>query len=383
MSGERLFNELVARYVVARVRYPQLKPITLAQWMLESGRGTSRLAIEHYNFGGLKWRAEMKPYAAPVLYDAHDGTELYCRFLTPEAFIEGYWAFIARTPYSGWEEHSQSGESFIRFIGPTYCPTAGYVEHVLALLPEAEKLLGTNGGIDTESATPIQPDRAERHFGAIILDPGHGGTKDLPGSSWNNTKSASGVLEKTLTLEWCQALRTELQSQAAASGRTIDVVMTRSSDVNVAGVSRAALALAHNAKLFLSIHFNSNGKSTVGTETYYGAKENGNVNLADDLKFAKAVQEGVLSGYKAANIPHKDRGIKPDTLTYHKKLAVLSDINLGNSNRQDKCRAALLEVDFIPNPEVDKRLVSGPDATENRKAIIRSLAKAILGEMER
>ena len=51
-----------------------------AQWMLESGRATSILARDHYNFGGLKWRKEMVPYATKIKYVAHDGEDFYCKF---------------------------------------------------------------------------------------------------------------------------------------------------------------------------------------------------------------------------------------------------------------------------------------------------------------
>ena len=53
-------NELLARlatvYSGDAIRYPHLKAVTLAQWMLESARGNSQLATRHYNFAGLKWR---------------------------------------------------------------------------------------------------------------------------------------------------------------------------------------------------------------------------------------------------------------------------------------------------------------------------------------
>ena len=35
----------------------------------------------------------------------------------------------------------------------------------------------------------------------VVIDPGHGGTVEVNGSSWNNAISASGVLEKVITLQ--------------------------------------------------------------------------------------------------------------------------------------------------------------------------------------
>ena len=37
--------------------------------------------------------------------------------------------------------------------------------------------------------------------GRIVIDPGHGGTSETGGSSWNNAVSASGVPEKVMTLQ--------------------------------------------------------------------------------------------------------------------------------------------------------------------------------------
>ena len=68
-----LFKDLVDRYMGAGIKYPQLKAITAAQWLLESSRGNSSLSQTHYNFGGLKWRSEMQGYACKVRYTALGG----------------------------------------------------------------------------------------------------------------------------------------------------------------------------------------------------------------------------------------------------------------------------------------------------------------------
>jgi flagellum-specific peptidoglycan hydrolase FlgJ len=137
-----LFKQLAKVYSQKHISYPQLKAVTLAQWALESGWGTSDLATAHFNFGGLKWRPEMKKFAEKVRYEAHDGWDDYCKFASLEKFIEGYWGFLDRAPYEGWKEHSGAAEDFIGFISPIYCPgREGYVEDVLEMLPKAEKLL--------------------------------------------------------------------------------------------------------------------------------------------------------------------------------------------------------------------------------------------------
>ncbi|HRD90841.1 MAG TPA: glucosaminidase domain-containing protein, partial [Accumulibacter sp.] len=179
MSG--LFDELVARYKVATIALPKLKAVTLAQWILESGRGTSGLATKHLNFAGLKWRSEMLGFATPVEFDAHDGLDFYCSFASLDAFIVGYWKFLSRSPYDGWEQRAADGpEAFIRFIGPIYNPAVGvYVAQIIALMAEATERLAK------ATAAPALPPPLPV-AGAplrIVIDPGHGGTVTVGGSS--------------------------------------------------------------------------------------------------------------------------------------------------------------------------------------------------------
>ncbi|MBD2655419.1 N-acetylmuramoyl-L-alanine amidase [Synechocystis sp. FACHB-383] len=136
-----LFNQLVKFYEETTIDFPQLKGITIAQWILESGRGTSRLAVEHLNFGGLKWRPEMTEFATPVDYEASDGLDKYCKFESLEKFIKGYWRFLDRSPYEGWRNNVDSAEKFIGFIGPIYAGDSNYITKVLNVFPEAKQLL--------------------------------------------------------------------------------------------------------------------------------------------------------------------------------------------------------------------------------------------------
>lgn len=155
------WNELVAAARIATIPAPALRSVTLAQWSLESGRGTSRLAIEHGNFGGLKWRPEMQGYATPVQYAAHDGVDTYCAFASGEAFIAGYWRFIERSPYQGWEQFAQDPQGYVAFLKSRgYAGDPNYAMKVLALLPEADALLAETGGADSVGIEPDRPGRA-------------------------------------------------------------------------------------------------------------------------------------------------------------------------------------------------------------------------------
>jgi hypothetical protein len=136
-----VFNELGIADVPA-AHHQHLKEITLAQWILESGWATSKLANEHFNFGGLKWREEMEGFAEKIEYEAHDGRDSYCKFASVGTFITGYWKFLTRSVYEGWTNHTYSPQAFIRFLLYSgYTTGDDYDDKVITLLPSAENLL--------------------------------------------------------------------------------------------------------------------------------------------------------------------------------------------------------------------------------------------------
>ncbi len=94
-----------------------------------------------------------------------------------------------------------------------------------------------------------------------VLDPGHGG--ELTGAV-----SPQGDREKDLTLQIARRIKRRLEQ---LGGR---VVLTRSADTRVLLASRAALANALDADLFVSIHLNSmpteaSRRASSGVETYF------------------------------------------------------------------------------------------------------------------
>jgi len=139
------------------VGYSRLAKAMLAQAIMESGRGESTLAKEHKNFWGMKYREELKGLAkkeyVKVTSEASGGA-YFCSFRTLEDAIVGYWRFMDRSPYKGWRAHAGSPESFLKFIGPIWCPPGytdkykkehyglTYDEYIIEkLFPEAQYLL--------------------------------------------------------------------------------------------------------------------------------------------------------------------------------------------------------------------------------------------------
>jgi N-acetylmuramoyl-L-alanine amidase len=162
----------------------------------------------------------------------------------------------------------------------------------------------------------------------IVIDAGHGGHD--PGAR------ANGVNEAELVLDVAGRLRTLLEKQP-----TIEVTMTRGTDVFVPLEQRTAIANRQGADLFLSIHANASRNSKArGVETYFlnfasnpeaeavAARENStsggrmhslpdilraialNNKLDESRDFADMVQKSMVSKLSAQNGQIRDLGVK-------------------------------------------------------------------------
>jgi N-acetylmuramoyl-L-alanine amidase len=120
----------------------------------------------------------------------------------------------------------------------------------------------------------------------VIIDAGHGGAH--PG-----TRSATGTLEKDVTLDIAQRLR----RLVVQSG--LEAVMTRTDDNTLSLQQRADLANGQRGDIFVSVHLNSIQPSTTrGIETYY-------LGLSDGPEpDAVAEAENQHSGYSLADMRH-------------------------------------------------------------------------------
>ncbi len=146
------FRLLIQMYREADIGSPNLKSITLAQWINESARGKSELAEKHNNFAGLKWRACMKNWAHSATYtDSIGETDQYCSFPSLAHFLFGYWVFLGRDVYEGWEVYREDPVEFMRYIGERFNPNLGYSDRVIDLLSEAKGLL------DDEPIVAVDP----------------------------------------------------------------------------------------------------------------------------------------------------------------------------------------------------------------------------------
>ncbi|BBD68852.1 hypothetical protein NIES4072_38210 [Nostoc commune NIES-4072] len=141
----------IANEKITEINRQSLKEVTLAQWLLESARGKSDLAVNANNFAGLKWRfPDMKGFAEPLKIRVPSEPEEveFCKFTDIDAFIIGYWKFLTRTPYKGLEDYTNTPENFLGFLkAKGYSSDPKYVSKVVDLLPEAQKLLANAGRV--------------------------------------------------------------------------------------------------------------------------------------------------------------------------------------------------------------------------------------------
>ena len=198
------------------------------------------------------------------------------------------------------------------------------------------------------------------NFRTIVIDAGHGG-KDSGAVNAYNTEKAYNL-----------RVANELKTLLTAKG--FKVVMTRTSDLYLSLQQRVEIANAlKEPAIFISIHFNSGGRSARGIETFtlspqgvahYGQgvkstdfqTRNGNLNDSANVALATAVHGQVIRNIGKENT--FDRGIK------RARFSVLTGVNHP---------AILIEGGFMSHP-YEARLIENP---KYLSAVARGISDAI------
>lgn len=203
--------------------------------------------------------------------------------------------------------------------------------------------------------------------GTIVIDPGHGGSAEVGGSSPNNATTPSGVLEKNMTLRIAFLVREALQEAARIGDHNLKIMLTRETDVNLGLANRAKLAKDNRADLFLSIHFNASRLHNArGVETLVDRKPR-NTNHAAEVAYARVVQKAVFNAVRAHDARTRDRGVKDQS------LKVLDDTHLGTTTR-----GCLVEIEFADRKDTDELLNLNADAPRVRLDIAKAIAAALI-----
>ena len=183
----------------------------------------------------------------------------------------------------------------------------------------------------------------EADMAIVVIDPGHGGTAEIGGSSANNATGPTGLKEKTVTLD----LAKRVQPMLEADGH--GVKLTRTGDTNLGLAARAGVAKAAGADAFVAIHMNaSDAHNAQGTETYHHSSAS-----PDSKALAAAVQKRVQA---ATGL--KDRGVKQAGFGAIKP-----------ASHAPKTAACLVEVSFLDRADEEARLKTDAYKDKVAKAI--------------
>lgn len=182
----------------------------------------------------------------------------------------------------------------------------------------------------------------------VVLDPGHGGSKPLGGSSPNNAAGPTGLLEKEATL-FVARLTFELLIRQG-----IDARLTRSTDQNLSLQDRAHAARRAKADAFVSIHFNGYDGTAQGTETYWHRR-----GTEDSQKLAQCVQEAVRDATGLRN-----RGVKTAGFSV-----------LDPDAHAPGTAACLVEISFLDVPHEEARLRTAAYQEELARGLASGIAR--------
>jgi len=282
----------------------------------------------------------------------------------------------------------------VSIVSLAYLFTPSYVVSTGSAFREPASLVKQSAGTITEQPSPtlkIEPLEPEipaaepkplnravfpLSVKKIVLDPGHGGEE--PGAV-----STSGVAEKDIALDIALRLR-RLMEEAS-----FEIMLTRNGDQTVPLSERAAIANAHGADIFVSIHVNwTDAPGIRPLETYYLGPPNDPISIqvasrenresayslanfrrllekiyldgrrSESRKLAKTVQRELFQSLSQINPLLEDRGVKTAP------FAVLVGTEMP---------AILVEVSCLSNDD-EVRLLTNPDY---RQQIARSLFRAI------
>jgi N-acetylmuramoyl-L-alanine amidase len=272
-----------------------------------------------------------------------------------------YWSSssVERTPTIPSPDGSDPKPAASALPGNNVPAPAGRTPAEIAILHERLPGLRNPSGPEPASAST-------RTSALVVIDPAHGGSLAVGGSSPNNSTSSSGILEKDLTLELALLIEKAVKSAQASARRPVSVVLTRRSDINLSLQDRVAVAFNSRAAAFVSLHFNAGPDGgNRGVEALVRSKLV-NRNYSEDVGLANALAAGVMGVLRRHDPQAVSRGTKDGQLTILTAMDILA------------MPACLLEVEFIDNPEVDRLLISGPSAFQIRQELAAEIGRILV-----
>lgn len=235
-----------------------------------------------------------------------------------------------------------------------------------------------NDGTSNEQSTVINTTKP-----LIVVDPGHN-----QGGDYGASKTFNGVKYAETDLN----MKTAIKLQSELVNRGYNVQLTRQAWEYLIDLTPTSLAkrtkLANDLKAdaFISVHYNSNGSSSVtGIQTYYSTYKPG-------IKDVKADLIALTSGYDGyTDKKPTDAGIKSRTLAKNLEYALTSRCNYAVSgwdqNRNGyidrnlfvtlntNMPSVLVELGFLSNQNEAKRCADGNEQAAKAKVIADEVSK--------
>jgi N-acetylmuramoyl-L-alanine amidase len=230
---------------------------------------------------------------------------------------------------------------------------------------------------------PSPPSRPPNAKPVVVLDPGHGGLD--PG-----TKSAAGMTEKEVVLNFARVLKSKLE----ASGR-YEVYMTREDDTFLALRERVAFAQKKGAGVFLSIHadyFPQEIDKTTGATVYTLSEQ-----ASDEEARALAAKENFSDALAGIELPSDSDEVLANILidlaqreTKNRSAvfarSIVGELAARSTLHSRMIKSAgfrvlkapdipsvLLELGFLSNPDDEKLLTSQAWRERTAEAVVKSI----------
>jgi len=239
----------------------------------------------------------------------------------------------------------------------------------------------TKKDLSKEITTNLEKQKKKWRIDRIIIDPGHGG-KD-PGAI-----GKYGTKEKDVVLAIAHYLKDMLEEELG-----IEVLMTREDDRFLELDQRTEFANRNQAKLFISIHANSNRNRRVhGVSTYFLGPENTEearevanlensvIKLENESRYADLAQENYILSAIAQNVYNRESQDLADIVQREiARECGLKDLGVRQAGFYVLWGASmpniLVETAFISNPKEERLLRSRSFQKKQARAIFRSIKK--------
>ncbi|MDZ7263483.1 MAG: N-acetylmuramoyl-L-alanine amidase [candidate division KSB1 bacterium] len=239
----------------------------------------------------------------------------------------------------------------------------------------------TKKNLPPEITPNLEREKKKWLINKIVIDPGHGG--EDPGAI-----GKYGTKEKDVVLSIAHYLKDLLEREL-----NIDVLMTREDDRFMALRQRTEFANRNQAKLFISIHANSNVNRKIrGVSTYFlgpgntdearevANLENSVIKLENESKYADLIQENFILSAMAQNSYNAESQDLADMVQQEiARTCQLHNLGVRQAGFYVLWGASmpniLIETAFISNPDEERLLRTKSFQQQQARAIFQSIKR--------